>query len=155
MPVLTPADFPLPSALRGGVIAIGNFDGVHLGHQALLARARGEAEERGVPFLVLTFTPHPRQFFSPQGAPRALISDEVKAQILDRAGARAIVFLPFDAALAALSAEDFISRILQGTLGARGIVVGPNFRFGQGRTGTPDTLRTWRSPRNSPPDSNP
>ena len=125
---------------RQGVVAIGNFDGVHRGHQALLAEGRALADRLGCAFHVLTFSPHPRRFFQPQAEPFLIAQPELKNQLLRQAGADHVLTLSFDDALSRLSATDFIQYILQDLLGARHIVVGQNFVFGHGRQGHVETL---------------
>jgi len=130
----------LPAHLRGGVVAIGNFDGVHRGHQAVLRRALAEAEKRGVPALVLTFQPHPRKFFRPQVPLFVLTPPEMKARLLGEMGFAAVVEQPFTAELATKSAEDFVAVILQDNLGICHAVTGFNFHFGKDRQGGPAFL---------------
>jgi riboflavin kinase/FMN adenylyltransferase len=134
---LAPAD-------RGAVAAIGNFDGVHLGHQAVIGLAREAARAAGgspgAPLGVLTFEPHPRQWFAPEAAPFRLMSADAKAHRLQKLGVDLLVELPFDAGLAALAPEAFVRGILLDGLGLAGAVVGRDFRFGQGRAGSADTL---------------
>ena len=125
-----PAARDLPSGLRDGTVAIGNFDGVHLGHRAVLDAAL----ERPGPHLVLTFEPHPRELFSGQPVFR-LTPPEEKACVLGLSGFDAVIEQPFDRALAGLSAEAFIDDVLVRDLGARHVVVGDDFRFGARRAG--------------------
>lgn len=121
-------------------VAIGNFDGVHRGHQALIARARELAAPRGERTLALTFHPHPSAVLSPHGAPRMLASLERRVELLRAAGADDVVVLPFTRELAALSPDQFVDDILLGQLGARAIVVGYDFNYGRGRAGSTQTL---------------
>ena len=130
----------LPTEARGAVVALGNFDGVHLGHLALLAAARARADETGCKLAVLTFEPHPRQFFQPDGPAFRLTTAEEKARLLAANGVDLLYVLPFDAALAEMSAADFETNVLQGWLGASAIVAGRDFRFGKGRAGALDML---------------
>jgi riboflavin kinase / FMN adenylyltransferase len=125
----------LPQNLRGGAIAIGNFDGVHLGHQALLHRALDWARERDRPALLLTFEPHPKRYFRPDEPLFRLTPPELKARRVAAAGLNAMVSWPFDAALAGLTAEAFCAELLGGALGAAHVVTGQDFRFGNGRGG--------------------
>ena len=125
----------LPAELRGGVVAIGNFDGVHRGHQAVLDRAIDTAHELGEPVLALTFEPHPRAFFRPGEPLFRLTPPPLKARIMAKLGLDAVVELPFDAGLAATSAPEFVRRILCDGLGARLVVTGRDFRFGKAREG--------------------
>lgn len=133
-------DVTLPAHLRGGVVAIGNFDGVHRGHQAVLERALQEAQKRGVPALVLTFHPHPRQFFRPQVPLFVLTPSEMKAKLLDRLGFAAVVEQEFTSGFSTKSAEDFVATILQDNLGICHAVTGFNFHFGKNRQGGPAFL---------------
>jgi riboflavin kinase/FMN adenylyltransferase len=131
----------VPAAVRGGVFAIGNFDGVHRGHQALLQAAKDRAAALGAPAGAILFEPQPREFFQPGALHFRLTPLKRKLELLEEFGLDAAVVLPFDAALAALPAQQFITQVLAGALGARHIVVGYNFRFGKGRVGDPDTIR--------------
>src|SRR6202045_3999706 len=103
---------PLPPALAGAVIAIGNFDGVHRGHRAVIAAALARAQALGRPAAALTFEPHPRSFFRPGDALFRLTDERAKLRLLAATGLRGAVVLRFDAALARLSAEDFVARVL-------------------------------------------
>jgi riboflavin kinase/FMN adenylyltransferase len=116
-------------------LAIGNFDGVHLGHQALLRQARTHAAARGVSAGVLTFDPHPARVLAPALAPPMLMSTPRRLELLAEAGADFAVVLPFDAALAAMEAETFVDDVLVGALGAGDVVVGYDFSFGRKRRG--------------------
>jgi riboflavin kinase/FMN adenylyltransferase len=130
----------LPPDARGAAVAIGNFDGVHPGHRAVLTRASAVAEKLGVPFGVLTFEPHPRRYFQPAIPPFRLTPPPAKRRLLAEAGAAHYYELPFDAAMAALTAEAFIEQVLIAGLGVRHVVVGAGFAFGKGRTGTVSVL---------------
>jgi riboflavin kinase / FMN adenylyltransferase len=131
----------LAAADRGAAVAIGNFDGVHLGHQSVLALARAAAAERDAPLGVVTFEPHPRSFFDPDGAPFRLMNAEARAHRLEKLGVRQLYEIPFDAALASMSAEAFVERVLVAGLGIRHLVAGADFRFGKGRAGDGLLLR--------------
>ena len=131
----------VPAESRGAALAIGNFDGVHRGHQALLKAAREEARSLGRQAGTILFEPHPREFFQPDKPHFRLTPLPRKLQLLELYGLDLAVVLRFDAGLAGLTAEDFIDRVLVRGLGARHIVVGYDFRFGNGRGGDPDTLR--------------
>ncbi|CUX43954.1 bifunctional riboflavin kinase/FAD synthetase [Rhizobium oryzihabitans] len=131
---------PLPEALRGGVIAIGNFDGVHRGHRAVLDRALELAEARGVPALVLTFEPHPRFVFRPETPVFRLTPAPLKARILEAIGFRSVIEYPFDREFSQRSAEEFVKSILVDWLGASAVVTGFDFHFGKGREGGPAFL---------------
>lgn len=131
---------PLPAALRGGVVAIGNFDGVHRGHQAVLNRALERAEALGVPALVLTFEPHPRTVFNPDKPVFRLTPPSLRARILEAMGFHSVIEYPFDREFSQRSAEDFVQSILGDWLGAREVVTGFDFHFGKGREGGPAYL---------------
>jgi riboflavin kinase / FMN adenylyltransferase len=131
----------LPASLRGGVVAIGNFDGVHRGHLSVLERALQEAHARGAPTLVLTFEPHPRVFFRPDMPLFRLTPAPLKAHILSILGVDAVVELAFDEALSQTSAEDFVKEILHDGLGISHAVTGFDFHFGKGREGGPAFLK--------------
>ncbi len=130
----------LPPQLRGGVVAIGNFDGVHRGHQAVLEAALGEAERRGMPSLVLTFEPHPRSVFRPDVPVDRITPAALKADIIRSMGFDAVVEQAFTPDFAARSAEDFVEGILVGQLGICHAVAGFDFHFGKGRQGGPAYL---------------
>jgi riboflavin kinase/FMN adenylyltransferase len=131
----------VPPAARGAALAIGNFDGVHRGHQALLLAARHEAGALGAAAGVILFEPHPREFFQPDKPHFRLTPLERKLELLEQLGLDVAVVLTFDARLAGLSAHDFVERIVVEALGARYLVIGYDFRFGKGRAGEPDTMR--------------
>ncbi len=130
----------LTRPLRAPAITIGNFDGVHRGHRALIARAQALAAPRGGEAVVLTFDPHPVQLLAPHAAPPLITTRARKLELLAEAGAGATVVEPFDAALAALPADAFVEQILAGAFGARDIVVGGDFTYGKGRGGNVETL---------------
>lgn len=134
------ATAPLPANLRGGVVAIGNFDGVHRGHQAVLERALAEARRRGVPALVLTFEPHPRKVFRPDMPLFVLTPPPMKARLLSHLGFAALVEQPFTRAFAGLSAEAFVTDVLERNLGITHAVTGFDFHFGKDRQGGPAFL---------------
>jgi riboflavin kinase / FMN adenylyltransferase len=127
-------------AWEGAAVAIGNFDGVHVGHQALLSRARTLAARGGVRSVALTFDPHPSALLSPKGGPPMLASLERRIELLDAARMDAVVIEPFTRELAALPAEAFVDDVLLGALHARALVVGYNFFYGQNRAGTTASL---------------
>ncbi|NKN38570.1 bifunctional riboflavin kinase/FAD synthetase [Agrobacterium sp. a22-2] len=131
---------PLPESLKGGVIAIGNFDGVHRGHQTVLARALEISTERGVPALVLTFEPHPRSVFNPDRPVFRLTPAPLRARILEALGFHSVIEYPFDRDFSQRSAEEFIQSILVEWLGASEVVTGFDFHFGKGREGGPAFL---------------
>lgn len=130
----------LPDSLRGGVVAIGNFDGVHRGHAVLLRTARARADVTGLPLLVLTFEPHPRRLLQPDGPPFRLTPPAVKARRLAAHGVDALVSLTFDWDFASQAPDVFMENILRQGLGGGPLYVGHDFRFGQLRTGTPESL---------------
>lgn len=134
-------DRPVPEALRGAVVALGNFDGFHLGHQAVVGRAvqRGAHERR--PVIVATFDPHPVRHFKPDVPPFRLTSLDQRQRLFAHAGADAMLVFQFDGTLASTSAEDFVARILGEQVGAAAVVTGEDFTFGKGRTGNADVLR--------------
>jgi len=122
------------------VVAIGNFDGVHVGHRALIARARELAAGSGALAVALTFDPHPAALLAPAHAPRRLTSIPRRVELLAQAGVDAVVVEPFTRELAGASAEAFVDELVIGALGAGAIVVGYDFSYGQGRSGTIATL---------------
>jgi riboflavin kinase / FMN adenylyltransferase len=131
----TPAD-----PLRGAVLAIGNFDGVHRGHRAVIAVAIERARKLGKPAAALTFEPHPRAFFNP-GDPLFRLTDEAaKLRLLASTGLDGAIVLTFDAALAGLTADEFVARVLRERFALGGAVIGFNFHFGKGRAGSPAFL---------------
>ena len=131
----------LPQDVRNMVIAIGNFDGVHQGHCALLDHARRIADEKGLKLGVLTFEPHPRKLFQPDEPPARLSPPPVKLWRLEELGVDAVFSLPFDWDFASQSYEEFIETILKDGLGAEHVVVGADFRFGQLRKGAPHHIQ--------------
>lgn len=132
----------VPAQARGAALAIGNFDGVHRGHQALLLAAREVAANTGAKAGVMLFDPHPREFFQPDRPHFRLTPLPRKLELLDSFGLDLAVVLRFDAALAGLSAAAFIEQVLVRQLGVSHVVVGYDFHFGKGRAGDPETLQT-------------
>jgi riboflavin kinase/FMN adenylyltransferase len=130
----------VPPSLRDAVVAIGNFDGVHRGHRALIELAIREGRARGAPAAVLTFEPHPRKYFAPDKPLFRLTPEPVKLAIFRKLGLDGAVVRRFDAGLAATTASDFVERLLGQELGVSGVVVGHDFHFGKGRQGTPAFL---------------
>jgi len=130
-----------PPSLRGAVYAVGNFDGVHRGHRAVLGLAASLAREAGVPSAVLTFEPHPADYFAGRPVVFRLTPFEEKAAALRECGVDGMVSLSFDAELAGLSAQAFVEEVLVARLGVSAVVVGADFHFGKGRSGSPDFLR--------------
>jgi riboflavin kinase/FMN adenylyltransferase len=133
-------DKPLPAHLRGGVVAIGNFDGVHRGHQAVLGRALDEARRLGVPALALTFEPHPRKVFQPDEPLFVLTPPSMKARLLALLGFDGMVEQKFTREFAAQSAEAFVTEVLEHCLGVSHAVTGFDFHFGKDRQGGPAFL---------------
>jgi riboflavin kinase/FMN adenylyltransferase len=129
-----------PQGLERAVYAIGNFDGLHIGHQAVLERTRRLAEERGAPSALLTFEPHPADYFAERPVAFRLTPPAVKAGVAERLGLSGLVFVTFDASLAGMTAEEFVRIILVERLDAAAVIVGWDFHFGKGRTGTPAFL---------------
>lgn len=125
----------LPQHVRGGIVALGNFDGFHAGHQAVVGRALQIAREREVPALVASFDPHPARLFKPDLPPFALTSMGQRFDLLTRFGIDAAVMIPFGHELAALSAEDFVTQWLVRRMGVAGVVTGGDFTFGSNRSG--------------------
>ncbi len=130
-----------PAGLEGAVVAIGNFDGVHRGHVAVIRRAEELARLLGRPCAVLTFEPHPTDFFRGERTVFRLAPLEAKANALRRLGIDGMIVVTFDASLARLTAEEFVAEVLVRRLGVRAVVAGYDFHFGAKRTGTPAYLR--------------
>jgi riboflavin kinase/FMN adenylyltransferase len=125
----------LPPSARGAVVAIGNFDGVHRGHRAVIAEARAQADALGAPLAAMTFEPHPRAFFAPATPPFRLTPAAAKARALAALGVEHLYVVAFDRAFAGKSAQAFVTEVLGRDLGAKCIVVGGDFHFGRGREG--------------------
>jgi riboflavin kinase/FMN adenylyltransferase len=130
-----------PPGLAGAVAAIGNFDGIHRGHLAVIRRAQELAGKLGAPSAVLTFEPHPADVFKGPGTVFRLTPQDAKAKAIERLGLDGMIVITFDKALASLPAERFISEILARRLGLRAIAAGYDFHFGANRSGSPDLLR--------------
>jgi len=130
----------VPDACKGAVVALGNFDGVHLGHQALIGEARRLARERNAPLGVLAFEPHPQEFFHPSPESFRLTPFRAKARLIAELETDFLYALTFDAQMAAKSAQQFVLDVLVGGLGVGAIVVGADFQFGKGRTGNATLL---------------
>ncbi|WP_295634801.1 bifunctional riboflavin kinase/FAD synthetase [Novosphingobium sp.] len=126
---------PIPDSLRGAIIALGNFDGFHLGHQAVVGEAVRWARAEGRPAIVATFDPHPVRYFKPEAAPFRLTSLDQREELFAGAGADAMLVFTFDAEFAAITAEGFVEGLLRDHLGAAGVVTGVDFTFGKGRGG--------------------
>ena len=131
----------LPDSARGGVVAIGNFDGLHRGHRGVLAQAQARARELGVPCNVMTFEPHPRRLFKPDQAPFRLSALRTKLRLMEALGIDNVFVLQFDWEFAKISAEAFVTDLLAGDLGARHVVIGRGFRYGHKRQGDTDLLQ--------------
>ena len=131
----------IPEALRGSIVALGNFDGFHLGHQAVVRRAIDRAFHERRPAVVATFDPHPVIFFRPDVPPFRLTTLDQRQALFDHAGADAMLVFEFGAALASMDAEAFVAEVLVGQIGAAGVITGDDFSFGKGRTGDPALLR--------------
>ena len=131
----------IPDDARGAAIALGNFDGVHRGHQAVIASARAAAEETGAALGVLVFEPHPRRFFKPDAAPFRLQTSAQRARALAVAGVDEVFEIGFDAALANSTDREFAERLLRDCIGVTHVSVGADFRFGRGRMGDASSLR--------------
>lgn len=132
---------PIPARIARPVLAIGNFDGVHRGHRAVINAALAMAQTLNRPAVALTFEPHPRSFFQPDANLFRLTPGQQKLDCLARTGLAGAIVLPFDAALARVPAEDFVEEILVRRFGASGVVVGFDFHFGRARAGSPAFLR--------------
>jgi riboflavin kinase/FMN adenylyltransferase len=130
----------VPGALTGAVYAIGNFDGVHLGHAVLFETARAEARRRGVPAVVLTFEPHPRSVFHPEAPVFRLAPLDAKARLFAAFSMDGLIVIPFDRNFAGRTADAFVESDLVGRLAAKAVVVGYDFHFGKGRAGSPEFL---------------
>lgn len=128
-------------ALKGAVLALGNFEGVHRGHRAVIAAARRRAQDLHCPAAAMTFEPHPRAYFNPGVGVFRLTDLTAKLRLLAMTGLDGTIVMDFDAALAALTAEQFIARILVDRCAVAGVVVGDDFHFGKGRGGTPAFLQ--------------
>ena len=125
----------IPAGFGPTVAAVGNFDGVHLGHRAILAAAAADARQAGSRAVAVTFDPHPEQFLRPDHAPRLLTPLPERLRLLAQTGIDAVLLLRFDAVLANLSPREFVERILVAALGVRSVHEGQNFRFGHGADG--------------------
>ncbi|MCP4009509.1 MAG: bifunctional riboflavin kinase/FAD synthetase [Proteobacteria bacterium] len=125
---------------NGSVVTIGNFDGVHIGHQAMLKAAREHADRLQLPLVVLSFDPHPEAYFSPETAPARLSSLGERVVMLQKLGVNIACILPFDADLAAIEHEEFVRRVLYDQLNARCVIIGDDFHYGAGRRGNGASL---------------
>jgi riboflavin kinase / FMN adenylyltransferase len=132
----------VPDHLRGGIVALGNFDGFHKGHQAVVGRAVTRARLEGRPALVATFDPHPVRFFKPDLPPFRLTSLDQRQRLFAEAGADAMIVFRFDAELANVTASDFVTEWLVRRIGAAGVATGEDFTFGKARGGDVELLKT-------------
>ena len=137
---------PMPDSLRGAIIALGNFDGFHLGHQAVAGEAIAWARAESRPAIIATFDPHPVRFFAPDAPPFRLTTLDQRIELFEAAGADAMLVFAFGAELAGTSAEDFVTELLIRRLGAAGVVTGEDFSFGKGRAGNVDLLSRLGEP---------
>lgn len=135
----------VPDSAKGAVITLGNFDGFHKGHQMVLKRAAGIANELSAPLAVLTTEPHPRTFFAPDAPPFRLMSLRNKAHALEAYGVDVLFALTFNAEMAAMLAQDFVTDVLLDDMGGRHLVAGYDYRFGKDRGGSADMLRQMGS----------
>ncbi|MEM8776325.1 MAG: bifunctional riboflavin kinase/FAD synthetase [Pseudomonadota bacterium] len=125
---------------KGASVAIGNFDGVHIGHQKVIELAGMAGEEIGAPLGILTFEPHPREYFAPEAPSFRLMNSDARANRLEKLGVERLYETPFNASLSALSPEEFARNVIAEGLGLRHVVVGADFCFGKGRAGTAQDL---------------
>ena len=137
----------LPPAVRGGVVALGNFDGVHLGHQSVIATAQSVARQRGLPCGVMTFEPHPRAVFAPDQPCFRLTPFRIKARLIESLGVDFLLMQHFDLAFAAHSAEAFVDEVLAQGLGVAHVVVGYDYVFGHDRQGNVEALSRMAADR--------
>ncbi|HEX4847250.1 MAG TPA: bifunctional riboflavin kinase/FAD synthetase, partial [Novosphingobium sp.] len=126
---------PMPDSLRGAILALGNFDGFHRGHQAVAGEAIAWARAEGRPAIIATFDPHPVRYFAPDAPPFRLTTLDQRQELFEAAGADAMLVFAFDGELAGTTAEAFVTALLAGRLGAAGVVTGEDFTFGKGRGG--------------------
>ena len=134
--------FEAAESFRGGYASIGNFDGVHRGHQAMLNALTSRSRSDGVPAVAVTFDPHPIALLRPEATPPPLTSIDYRAELLGRYGVDVTVVIPTDRQLLSLTAEEFFDRVVRGELHAKGLVEGPNFFFGRNRSGNVTVLRS-------------
>ncbi len=134
-------DQPIPETLRGAVLALGNFDGFHLGHQAVVGRAVARGAHKRRPVIVATFDPHPVRHFKPDAAPFRLTTLDQRERMFAAAGADSMLVFGFDGALASTTAEDFVADLLAQRIGASAVVTGDDFTFGARRGGNASVLR--------------
>jgi riboflavin kinase / FMN adenylyltransferase len=142
-----PGDRPVPDPLRGAVVALGNFDGFHVGHQAVVGRALELARAEGRPAIVATFDPHPARLFRPDAPPFLLTGIAQRFDLFEGFGVDGAIALPFDRTIAAETPEMFVDLWLRERMGAATVVTGWDFTFGKDRSGDTDTLRTLTAAR--------
>ena len=128
---------------RGASVAIGNFDGVHLGHLSVIEQAQQAGDAIGAPLGILTFEPHPREYFAPEAAPFRLMNREARAHRLEKLGVERLYEINFNAALAALSPRAFVETVIRDGLGLAHVVVGEDFCFGKARAGNAGMLQEF------------
>jgi len=131
----------VPDNLKGSILALGNFDGFHLGHQAVVSRAVARAFHERRPVIVATFDPHPVRFFKPDVPPFRLTTLDQRQELFAHAGADAMLVFEFGAELASMDAEEFVAEVLGLQIGAAGVITGDDFSFGKGRRGDAELLR--------------
>ncbi|HEX7752383.1 MAG TPA: riboflavin kinase, partial [Novosphingobium sp.] len=134
---------PMPDRLRGAVLALGNFDGFHQGHQAVIGAAIDWARSEGRPAVVATFSPHPMRYFQPDSPPFRLTRLDQRSELFAAAGADAMLVFHFDETLATMTAERWIEDVIAGQIGAAGVVTGQDFTFGRARGGNPALLKAF------------
>lgn len=137
---------PIPATLRGAVLALGNFDGFHQGHQAVVGTAIDWARSEGRPAVVATFSPHPMHYFKPEAEPFRLTRLDQRVELFAQAGADAMLVFHFDKTLADMPAERWIEDVIAGHIGAAGVVTGQDFTFGQRRGGNPELMQRLGAP---------
>ncbi|PEQ12224.1 riboflavin biosynthesis protein RibF [Novosphingobium sp. PC22D] len=137
---------PLPDAMRGAILALGNFDGFHQGHQAVIGEAVRWAREEGRPAIVATFDPHPVRYFQPDAAPFRLTSLDQREELFGEAGADAMLVFHFDGAIAGMTASQWTEEMIHARLKVAGVVTGQDFVFGKGRSGSAQALRALCEP---------
>lgn len=140
--MMTSSPLPIPDPARGGILAIGNFDGVHRGHQAMMDRLKAQAQSVGGPAVVMTFDPHPWVLLRPDKVPAPLTTIEHRVELLKVYGADHVIVYPTDRRFLELSAYEFFQQVVVATCGARGLVEGPNFFFGRNREGNVTRLKS-------------
>src|SRR6266853_5162156 len=131
----------VPRTFGPSVVAIGNFDGVHLGHRQIMRRVVTLARERGCTPTVLSFDPHPARVLAPDRAPRLIMTIDQRLRGMEAEGIEAVLLIPFSLEFAQLTAEEFVEQILARTLKTRAVLVGEDFRFGHRQAGNIETLR--------------